>query len=113
MENIPEQGLMLSESAETAGFPEFIRSASQDLFHVTLSVQDSDHLQWDGFGTVDDHIIGELRDGPEPHRQRRDILPLGSHAGMLCQPATGGKNLCLDAFGGVLVPFRDEPPNVI
>jgi hypothetical protein len=30
---------------------------------------------------------------------------------MLRQSATGGKNLSLDAFGGVLVPFRDEPPN--
>lgn len=76
-------------------------------------MQNGDHLQWDGFGAVDDHIIGELRDGPEAHRQRRDVLPLGSHTGMSCQPATGGENLGLDPFGGVLVVFRDDPPNGI
>jgi hypothetical protein len=32
---------------------------------------------------------------------------------MSCQPATGGENLCLDPFGGVLVVFRDDPPNGI
>ena len=40
----------------------------QNLFQVPLSVQYGDHLQRDSFRAVDDHIIGEFRNGPEAHR---------------------------------------------
>jgi hypothetical protein len=29
------------------------------------------------------------------------------------EPVTGRKNLCLDPLGGVLVVFRNDPPNGI
>jgi hypothetical protein len=46
-----------------------------------------------GLGTVNDHIIWELRDSPEPHRQRRDILSPCAHA-----PVTSRESLRFDSF---------------
>ena len=38
-------------------------------------MKNSDDLQRIGLGTVDDHVIGKLRDRPEPDRKYRDVLP--------------------------------------
>lgn len=76
-------------------------------------MQNGDYLQRDGFWTVGDHVAGEFGGGPEPYRQCGDILPLNSHAGIFRQTAAGGENLSLDIIGGILVVFRDEPPEGI
>src|ERR1700694_4324015 len=71
------------------------------------------HLQGDGVGAVDDHIVGELRDGPEPYGQHRDVLALSSDAGMSGQPVASPDNFSLASFGSGRVVSRDDPPNCI
>ena len=61
----------------------------QNLFQIPPCVHDGDHLKRDGFGPINDHIIGKFRDGPESHRARRyssRFFHKGVHSSLRLQP---------------------------
>jgi hypothetical protein len=83
-------------------------SPFQNLFQVALAVQDGNYLQRSRIRPIDNHVMGEFRDGPKAHRERRDVLPPGSHQGMFGQPPTGRDDFHFHPVGSVPVVLCDN-----
>jgi len=73
-------------------------------------MQHGNDLEWDCLRAVDDHIVREFRDGPEPHRQWRYVSPFGSHQRMFSQTAARGDDFHFHPVGGIPVVFGYKAP---
>ena len=64
-------------------------------------------------GPVDDNVGWKDRNSPEANRKRCNVLALGAHHGILCEPVAGGDDYRFDAVRAIAVVFSDEPPDPV